>query len=55
MKDVYPLVAESSGVIMIHPRTGQTAAEYAAIIGLYPEITFLNKKRGRFGPSLLIL
>ena len=41
MGDVYPLVAQSGGVIMIHPRTGQTAEEYASVISRYPEITFL--------------
>ena len=41
MDDIYPLVAESGGVVMIHPSEFQTAAGWAAVMSKHPEITFL--------------
>ncbi len=49
MDDVYPMVAQSDGVIMIHPRTGQTADEYASVIRDNPGIKFLfHGTNGRY-------
>ena len=41
MDDIYAIVGQSGGVIMIHPRTGQTAEEYASVIRANPGIKFL--------------
>ncbi len=41
LDDIYPLVAESSGVMMAHPSEFQTAEDWAAVMSKYPEITFL--------------
>ncbi len=41
LQDVYPLMAETGGVVMIHPDADQTAEAYAEVIQQYPEITFL--------------
>ena len=38
---VYPLVAESKGVVMIHPDQSQSTESYAEVMRRYPEITFL--------------
>ena len=59
MDDVYPIVAQSNGVIMIHPRTGQTAEEYATVIRENPEIKFLfhgtNSRYDKEGEGTAIL
>ncbi len=41
LDDVYPLVAESGGVIMAHPSKDQKAEDWAEVMTRYPEITFL--------------
>ena len=41
LDDVYPLVAESGGVVMAHTSDTQTAVDWAEVMGKYPEITFL--------------
>ena len=59
MNEVYPVIAETGGVVMIHPRTGQTAEQFAAVIGEYPEITFLfhgtNSRYDAVGEGTAIL
>jgi|GEM_PF-1975710 len=41
LDEVYPLVAESGGVMMAHASATQTAKDWAAVMSQYPEITFL--------------
>jgi len=41
LDDVYPLVAESGGVVMSHTTEFQKAADWAEVMRRYPEITFL--------------
>ena len=59
MDAVYPLVAEVGGIVMIHPRTGQTAEQFASVISKYPEIKFLfhgtNSRYGDEGEGTAIL
>lgn len=40
-EDVFPLVAESGGVVMSHTDASHTAADWIAVMNQYPEITFL--------------
>ena len=41
LSEVYPLVAESGGVVMAHTSDNQTAEDWAEVMRGYPEITFL--------------
>ncbi len=41
LDDVYPLMAETGGVVMSHIDQSHTAQEWAAVMSQYPEITFL--------------
>jgi len=41
LDDVYPLVAESGGVVMAHISDTHTAADWIPVMTKYPEITFL--------------